>query len=304
MKYVFIPIALIAIFLSHIDTSKAWGGYGHVMICEIAYRQMSDESREVLNRLIEADGEYTSFNQSCLEADRAPRERPKEHYVNYPRDKESVTDESCGASPTCIFTAISNDLGKLSDPALSDSERGRAVIYLGHWIGDLHQPLHVSFGDDRGGNSIKKRGRCGTGHLHGVWDKCIVERRVLNFGLDFWARYTRVYRAVDELFPKECDENCEAEIDAERAHLMGTSLHEWANESFQLVKQPEVGYCVQKDGECWYEEDRRALESDGTPKVIQMNDEYLDRFGPIAQTRIRQAGIRLGGLIEQALVNN
>jgi S1/P1 Nuclease len=26
--------------------------------------------------------------------------------------------------------------------------------FLGHWVGDIHQPLHVSFEDDRGENSI------------------------------------------------------------------------------------------------------------------------------------------------------
>jgi S1/P1 Nuclease len=33
-------------------------------------------------------------------------------------------------------------------------ERLEALEYLGHWVGDVDQPLHVSFQDDRGGNDL------------------------------------------------------------------------------------------------------------------------------------------------------
>ena len=39
-----------------------------------------------------------------------------------------------------------------------------------HWVGDIHQPLHVSFEDDRGGNNIQVNGQC-SGNLHATWDK-------------------------------------------------------------------------------------------------------------------------------------
>jgi len=28
-----------------------------------------------------------------------------------------------------------------------------SLKYLGHWIGNIQQPLHVSFADDRGGSA-------------------------------------------------------------------------------------------------------------------------------------------------------
>ena len=41
------------------------------------------------------------------------------------------------------------------------------------WVGDIHQPLHVSFEDDRGGNSVLVTGLCDA-NLHSAWDACLV----------------------------------------------------------------------------------------------------------------------------------
>src|SRR5262249_28277484 len=46
-----------------------------------------------------------------------------------------------------------------------------------HWVGDIHQPLHVSFADDRGGNFIRESGPC-VNSLHTVWDTCIIEKKL------------------------------------------------------------------------------------------------------------------------------
>lgn len=65
----------------------------------------------------------------------------------------------------------------LADPSRSDGDRLLALKYLGHWVGDVHQPLHVSFGDDRGGNSVNVNGLC-HGSMHGAWDDCLVTAAV------------------------------------------------------------------------------------------------------------------------------
>jgi hypothetical protein len=40
-----------------------------------------------------------------------------------------------------------------------------------HWVGDIHQPLHVSYADDQGGNKIKPidGGLYTSKALHSVW---------------------------------------------------------------------------------------------------------------------------------------
>src|SRR5262249_13692747 len=81
-------------------------------------------------------------------------------------------------------SAIAKDFAVLSSSAASDADKAASLKFLGHWVGDVHQPLHVSFEDDRGGNEINVVGDC-RGNLHSAWDTCLVvealKRRQLNF---------------------------------------------------------------------------------------------------------------------------
>lgn len=52
-----------------------------------------------------------------------------------------------------------------------------ALEFLGHWVGDIHPPLHVSFEDDRGGNRVAAQGTS-CENLHAVWDRCLVQERL------------------------------------------------------------------------------------------------------------------------------
>jgi S1/P1 Nuclease len=54
---------------------------------------------------------------------------------------------------------------------------------VGHWIGDIHQPLHVSFEDYRC-NNIRVNGRC-AGSLHATWDE--VEDMLIEFKAHYYA---------------------------------------------------------------------------------------------------------------------
>jgi S1/P1 Nuclease len=89
---------------------------------------------------------------------------------------------------------------------------------LGHWVGDIHQPLHVSFKDDRGGNDIKTTG-CSP-KLHAVWDTCLV---------DYVVRHD-VAKAVTDLMETITPEK--------RALWISSSPRDWANETFALAKAP------------------------------------------------------------------
>ena len=61
-------------------------------------------------------------------------------------------------------------------------DRLEALKYLGHWIGDIHQPLHLGHAEDKGGNDIHVLWQAADGpvspsllnpretNLHRVWD--------------------------------------------------------------------------------------------------------------------------------------
>ena len=154
----------------------AWGGLGHEAVCEIAFLELNDTARQRVIALIRQDREFRTFRASCNWPDR-PRQRASEHFVNLPRDATGLGDDPCPLAEKCVVTAIEEDVAVLASPDATDAEKLVALKFLGHWVGDIHQPLHAGFQDDRGGNRIRTHGSS-CDNLHAVWDRCLLEERV------------------------------------------------------------------------------------------------------------------------------
>jgi S1/P1 Nuclease len=162
------------IFIFPGGEARAWGDLGHKVICEIAYRSAGPGARTAIDRLIAIDTQYKTFSDSCIYPDH-PRIRADEHFLNLPRDSKGLTSDACPLATTCVLTAILRDFDILKSKDEPDMNRVIALKSLGHWVGDIHQPLHVSFLDDKGGNKISTSGQnCTEQNLHAVWDTCLV----------------------------------------------------------------------------------------------------------------------------------
>jgi hypothetical protein len=160
-----------------------------------------------------------------------------------------------------------------ASPMLVFPRRFERPFDLGHWVGDIHQPLHVSFEEDRGGNDIRVSG-CSK-NLHAVWDNCLVEYAV---GLD-------VPKAVAALMQT---------ITPEMQVLWASSSpKDWANETFALAKAPSTRYCVMHDQSC----DRP------TEKLLTITNEYIETNKPVVREQFQKAGVRLAYILDAALGN-
>src|SRR5262249_20765968 len=153
-----------------------WGDEGHKIVCEIAFQLAGKDTRAGIRRLMKNDAEFDTFSESCVFPDH-PRKRANEHFINLPRDAKKLTSDQCPLADKCLLTAIKSDFAVLSRKSNRPQDRLTALKFLGHWVGDIHQPLHVSFEDDRGGNNIEVSGEC-IGALHSVWDTCLVNKAV------------------------------------------------------------------------------------------------------------------------------
>jgi len=172
-----------------------------------------------------------------------------------------------------VVTAIAVDFAALSRAGATDAEQLTALKFLGHWVGDVHQPLHVSFKDDKGGNEIDEEGPC-TQNLHAVWDTCIIKRKL---GTNLQRIAADLRRPVTE---------------AERTQWTSTSATDWANESFAITTSDEVEYCVKTETGCRYEEENETLDPDEDHKVVAVDEAYLTKHLPTVRQRLTQAGIR------------
>ena len=170
--------ALAAVSLLCFSPALAWGGLGHEAVCELAFQELDDTARQRVAQLIALDERYDTFRASCNWPDRPEqRARSSEHFVNLPRDATGIGDDRCPLAEKCVLTAIESDLAVLASPDATDMQKLDASKYLGHWVGDVHEPLHASFVDDRGGNRIRARGTsCDS--LHAVRDRCLLEEGV------------------------------------------------------------------------------------------------------------------------------
>jgi len=79
------------------------------------------------------------------------------------------------------FFALDKYSKIVKDPKSSKADKVLAIKMIVHLIGDLHQPLHVGNGLDRGGNSVKVNYFNLTTNLHSVWDSKMIDATKLSF---------------------------------------------------------------------------------------------------------------------------
>lgn len=278
--------------------ASAWGDSGHRTVCEIALRNLTPVARAEVTRLLRAHPAILGANPLNAEygwactypdhpASAGPGRRSPEHFVNYARTLMAVTDASgCGAAPLCVVSAIAADFSTLRSPAASDVQRAAALVYLGHWLGDIHQPLHSSYRDDQGGNEVNSSGLC-TNNLHSTWDTCILQARALAGG-----------RSIEEVRALAAGWGG-AVTDVDRAQWLSSQPWQWSAESYAVTIRPEVGYCVMVQRACQYSATQMSM---ATPRRgVRVDAAYMDWAMPIIQRRITQAGVRLAHLLNLAL---
>lgn len=259
--------------------AAAFGGDGHRAVCALAYRHLSVPARAEVDRLIAFDPDFKRFEDSCSWADRVrgtthPETAPLHILALEPRDR-TVDAADCPADG-CVTDAITRHGAILGDRQRADAARLEALKFFAHWVGDIHQPLHVSIKGNRGGNEILLlwRGER-TSNLHRVWDSDIL----LDHLADRWPQTVdgdRWMMLVDEL---------------DRELALGDVLPfaaitpiAWAQESHDLVRSRGLAYAGATVG----------------PAYV-FGDSYYQRNVPLVRQRIKQAALRIAGVLNTSL---
>ena len=102
------------------------------------------------------------------------------HFINFPKDANAYDQQRDCKLRNCIIEAIAWYMQVLSSPDAPRIEKRIALRFVAHLTGDIHQPLHAGFAEDRGGNSASTAGkktctRCGTPHSL-KWSKALRQR--------------------------------------------------------------------------------------------------------------------------------
>lgn len=155
----------------------AWGEKGHQLVAEIAFNQLDAPTKKLLMTYL--DGmtiEKAATWMDDIKKNPAYDKLKPLHYVNF--DKNTQVKDSCCDNIIHALTLTINDLKNYKN--FSKEEVKIKLCYLFHLIGDLHQPLHVGYGNDKGGNQFQVQFNGKGTNLHSLFDYGIIEYKELS----------------------------------------------------------------------------------------------------------------------------
>lgn len=186
-------LAILSLFLLLGSSGRlwAWGQEGHSIIAEIADMNLSASAKAHVAALL---GQNASLASISSWADDIRDDRPETynwHFVDIPLNADTYEpNRDCldSSRGDCAINAIERNRKTLLDPTASFQDKKEALMYLVHFIGDIHQPLHA-VGDYRGANDYPvrffvdplKKTKQDT-NLHAVWDSNLIRATVWDWG--------------------------------------------------------------------------------------------------------------------------
>jgi len=227
--------AVIGIALFGYSTQPlAWGADGHTAIGVLAIDQLQPDALRELESIVnpltkQAMAEACNWPDVIRETEEGKWSSPL-HYINIPRDAEAYSESrDCPEQPGhsaqtkrpaqhCVTEAIKYFAVGLANQQATREQRWQAFAWLCHLVGDLNQPLHAGFADDRGGNNIEVIFEGKPVDLHHFWDHALIDQRAGSW------QYLVGQLSV---FPPH----------AADSHWSPGMVNEWTNESHQLAKE-------------------------------------------------------------------
>ncbi len=218
-------LAFIMLVLS-VPDSAAWGPQGHRVIGFIADSHLSPEVKKIIAEKFNIN----SLADVATWADRTRKKRKEEgpwHYTNIAEGQWTYNIARDCPDKACVTEKIQEFSDILVDPLISLSERKDALKFLVHFIGDVHQPLHLGNKKDRGGGTLRFRYRGKEVSLHFLWDGGLIEwggERLVNYAVRLSGKVSGV----------------------EVLNWSQSTVSDWANESRSLALKE--AYNVGKEG--------------------------------------------------------
>lgn len=166
------------IFLAFSLSSFGWGKTGHRVVGQIAYEHMSKKAKKNMQTVLGDEqlgmiGNYMDFVRS----DRSMSYMAPWHYCTIP------DGETYGQAPEegDAIEAIQRLISELKSKQFTYEKEIQNLKYLVHLVADIHQPLHVGNGKDKGGNDIKVNYMYEDSNLHRVWDSGLIDHQQLSY---------------------------------------------------------------------------------------------------------------------------
>jgi len=308
------PLLIVVAALAAGPSSWGWGCKGHEIVALVAEAHLTPRASAMAFKIL-ADGPINpALSRYCKEPNFDPfvdsstwaddervivPDTAPWHFIDIPRGApKSSMAQYCPPATGCVTSALASQLAILRDPAATAQARADALRFVIHFVGDIHQPLHDTTNNDRGGNcvpveffdhmprEINPTQETYAPNLHEVWDVEIIERFLNGQSLQ---------QAADGL-----DRKFRAKIPAWQSKP--ADFTSWAWESHQKAESTAYGRLPVKVAI----ETPRSIESCAdddhiSTRMLHLNENldaaYQDAAAPVAQELLAKAGIRLAALL-------
>jgi len=283
-----LPLLAAALCLALPAPAAAFWEYGHETVARIAYANVRAPTRAAIRRLLAQDRlletpecrantvESASTWADCVKPLKNPDGTSRFgyayswHYQNANVCAPFDLKPAC-ADGNCVSVQIERQRAVLANRRAPAADRVRALAFLIHFVGDLHQPLHAGDRADKGGNDVPAAwGSYAPArfNLHSVWDGPLPERAV-STGPTPVRRYPA----------------------AVRRRMAAGTVADWSRESWAVSR--DLAYATAMGG------DPCAPLPPGTRAVV--DEAAAARLIPAMRLEVERGGLRLARLLDEAL---
>ncbi|GES65978.1 S1/P1 nuclease [Aspergillus terreus] len=166
-----LALAFAVLLICQCKWALAWGDVGHRTVAYVAENYLTEDGSRFIDNLLPFSKNF-DISDAATWADEQKRRYPKTkpwHYVDIEDDpvhqKCDISSMDCPKGD-CIVSAMEAMTSQVREDSFNRTE---AVLFLVHFFGDLHMPLHVE-GFCRGGNDIDVSFNGRNDNLHSIWD--------------------------------------------------------------------------------------------------------------------------------------
>ena len=155
-----------------------WGKKGHRITAKIAETYLTKNAKIQIKKLMgHHDLSRMSNWADEIKSDPSWKIANDWHWCTIPDGELYEKDKHSGKA----VEKVNEFINVLKNEKSNKENKQIALKFLIHLIGDLHQPMHVGNGIDRGGNDIKLKWFNSPTNLHRIWDSDLINLQELSY---------------------------------------------------------------------------------------------------------------------------
>ncbi len=211
---------ILCAFLLYIPLQTlAWGTLGHRIVGEIADSYLNSKTRKEIKKILGDETLAMSANWAdFIKSEPSYKYLDVWHYINFEHGMSYNQVQSVLENDTLVnaYTKINFMMAELKKQSLPQDQKTMYLRLLIHIVGDIHQPLHTGYADDKGGNAVQVSWFGKPANLHSIWDSELIDFQKLS--------YTEYAHAINHTTAEQ------------REQWTNGNLLNWCWESYQITE--------------------------------------------------------------------